>query len=235
MCGRFALYAPGERIARQFGLEAVPELAPRYNLSPSQSLTVITEGRGHDRQCHAMRWGLVPGWSKTPSVPYSTINARAETVAEKPVFRSAFRRRRCLIPASGWYEWQPAVGGRQPWFMHPRRGQGLLAFGGVWEHWAGDGAEPFDSVAIIVTAAAPSLQPIHDRMPVLIEAPDYEAWLDHENHDAARLQTLMQPADAASVQALRVSTHVNSPKHDDPRCIEPLDAGDRRPAALDAD
>lgn len=225
MCGRFALYADGERIARQFGLEIVDTPAPRYNLAPGQSLTVISAGRGNDRQQHAMRWGLVPAWSKTPKVPYSTINARAETIAEKPVFRTAFRRRRCLIPASGWYEWQSLAGVRQPWFLHPRPGDGLFAFGGVWEHWAGDGAEPFDSVAIIVTAAAAALRPIHDRMPVLIEVPDYDAWLDHDNHDLPRLRALMQPADVAHVQARRVGVHVNSPKHDDARCIEASDAG----------
>lgn len=235
MCGRYALYAAGERIARQFRLEAVPGLDARYNLAPGQSLAVVTEGRGHDRQLRFMRWGLVPGWSKTPTVPYSTINARAETVAEKPVFRTAFRRRRCLIPASGWYEWQHTAGGRQPWFIHARRGQELLALGGVWDHWEGVGAEPFDSVAIVVTAAAPALESIHDRMPVLIDPGDYEVWLDHENHDLDRLQALMQPAAEGRVQAVRVGTHVNSPKHDDPSCIEPVDAGDRRPATAGGD
>src|SRR5512134_312269 len=192
MCGRYALHAQPEVIALQFGLAEAPKgLRARYNIAPSQPAPVIrqeTEGR---RELVLMRWGLVPHWSKEPKTSYSTINAMAETVDTKPAYRTAFRRRRCLVPASGWFEWQATPRGKQPWYYRPKEGE-LLAFAGLWERW-GEGEEAFDSYTIIVTDANDVARPIHNRMPVVLGRDTYESWLDPGATDPAAVKPLLVP------------------------------------------
>lgn len=220
MCGRYALYSHPEAILRHFGLARLPEaLSPRYNIAPSQQAPVVRGARGGGRELALMRWGLVPGWSKEPKTSYSTINAKAETVHVKPAYRTAFRRRRCLVPASGWYEWEETSQGKRPWFFRPREGE-LLALAGLWERW-GEGEEAFDSYSIIVTDANALAKRIHRRMPVVIAPQDYDFWLDPAVTEPQALRPLLAPCPPDWLEAYPVSARVNSPRNDDPALVEP--------------
>ncbi len=166
MCGRFTLRTPTHRLAEAFGVRDLPNLPPRYNIAPTQDAAVVRPGpEGEARELAMLRWGLVPSWSEGPSA-YSMINARAETVATKPAFRAAFRHRRCLVPADGFYEWQRVDGGKQPYLVELASGE-PFAFAGLWEHW--EGGDVIESFTIIVTEANELLRPIHERMPVILD------------------------------------------------------------------
>jgi len=227
MCGRYSLTTPPEAMQRLFRLAPpLPNLAPRYNIAPTQEAPVI--GLKKDVECRGLgmlRWGLVPFWSDGPDSRYSMINARAETVREKPAFRAAFKERRCLVPADGFYEWQPQGKGqpKQPWRI-VRRDDAPFAFAGLWEHWEpkeGAEGEPIRSFTIIVTDANELLKPIHERMPVILEAQDHDRWLKGDPDEA---EGLLRPLGADKLRAYKVGTRVNAPANDDPGCIEPLDA-----------
>lgn len=221
MCGRYALHAQPEVIALEFGLAESPQgLRARYNIAPTQDAPVIRLRADGKRELALMRWGLVPHWSKEPKTSYSTINAMAETVDAKPAYRTAFRRRRCLVPAGGWYEWQATPRGKQPWYFRAREGE-LMAFAGLWERW-GEGEEAFDSYTIIVTDANDLARPIHNRMPVLLNRGTYAAWLDPGSTDPAMLKPLLVPSPAEWLEVFPVSTRVNSPKNDGPELLQPL-------------
>jgi putative SOS response-associated peptidase YedK len=223
MCGRFALYSDSLTLARRFAAETPPELPPRYNVAPSQNIPIIRE-EGEVRRFALARWGLVPSWAKEMDTGYSTINARAETVASKPAFRSAFRRRRCLIPASGFYEWQVVPGSKtkQPWFIALKNRE-PLAFAGLWDRWHDpQGGDELESCTIIVTDANDLMKPIHDRMPVILSSQDWATWLATETTDAQTLQNLLKPYPAADMTAWPVSLMVNNARHDAAACIEPL-------------
>jgi putative SOS response-associated peptidase YedK len=218
MCGRYSLHANPEVIALQFGLDAVPSFEPRYNITPGTDILVVGPGGAAEK-----RWGLVPAWAKDPSIGNKLANARGETVAEKPSFRQAFRRARCLVPASGYYEWQAVAGGKQPWYFS-EKSAALFALAGIAERWAGPEG-PLDTVCLITTAPNALAARIHDRMPVILAAADYAAWLDPANKGAGEL---LRPFAASAMQAWPVSRRVNSPKHDDPALVEPaggLDSG----------
>ncbi|MGD2112361.1 MAG: SOS response-associated peptidase [Gammaproteobacteria bacterium] len=202
MCGRFSLDTLPDTLARHFDLREAPALQPRGNIAPSQDIAVIRLP-GQDRECVLLRWGLVPAWSKEPKTRYSTINARAETVAEKPAYRNAFRRRRCLIPATGFYEWQQAGNRKIPHHIR-RKDRGLFAFAGLWERWE-QGADALESCTIIVTTANRLLAPIHARMPVILEPDRYREWLDPQSIDTAALRSLLVPCAADSLEAYPVS------------------------------
>jgi len=220
MCGRFYLDVPADELMSHFGLELVPTLEPRYNIAPSQSVPAILDtARG--RELRMLRWGLIPFWAKDEKIGYRTINARAETVDSKPAFRDAFRHRRCLIPASGFYEWQAGADGKQPYCIHPSKGS-LFAFAGLYEHWRDGTGNRIDSCTILVTRANDRIQTVHDRMPVILSPENYGAWLDPQTQDPAILKPLLLPAPADQVDLHAVSIRVNSPKHDDPSCIAPL-------------
>ena len=219
MCGRFTLATSTETLARYFELLDVPTLTPRYNIAPGQDIAVIRQGEA-GRDCVMLRWGLVPSWSKAPKTTYRTINARAETVADKPAYRQAFRQRRCLIPASGFYEWQARDGGKVPYHIRLKR-RGLMAFAGLWEHWERDG-QVLDTCTIIVTSANSLMKPIHDRMPVILEKTQFADWLDRHNTRKDVLLPMLAPSSADHMEAYPVSRRVNHPKHDDPACLEPL-------------
>ena len=167
MCGRYLLYPTD--IGPLFGIPDAPRAAPRYNVAPGQRAPVVTQAvNGHELR--DMRWGLVPSWATDPSAGFRTINARCETVGDKPSFRSAFRHRRCLVPASGFYEWRKEGKRKQPYLLRPRHG--MFAFAGLWESWSGE-APPLESFTILTTAANDLVRPLHDRMPVVMRPPDF--------------------------------------------------------------
>jgi putative SOS response-associated peptidase YedK len=217
MCGRFTLTQSPDSVAKAFGLSAVPSFPPRYNIAPSQPVgTIVQDGDAGEREFRLMVWGLIPAWAKDPS-KFSFINARAETVAEKASFRSAYKYRRCLIPADGFYEWQKVQHGSKQPFYFSMIGGGLFAFAGLWETW-----NDLETFTILTTSANALLQTIHDRMPVILQPDDCERWLDPSIQLPRELSGLLQPFPDDRMQAFPVSTRVNRVKVDDVQCIEPL-------------
>jgi putative SOS response-associated peptidase YedK len=221
MCGRFAQCADADILTGHFELASVPALTPRYNLAPTQPVLAVRLGDNGQRELTALRWGLVPSWSKGPDNRYSMINARAETVATKPAYRAAFARRRCLIPADAFYEWRAGESGKVPHAIR-RKDREPFGMAGLWEHWTGPDGSEIDSCTIIVTEANTLLSPIHDRMPVILDAADYSTGLDPGAADKAALLALLRPVDPAGWTAYPVSRAVNSPKHDSPALLEPV-------------
>ena len=218
MCGRYTLAVSAGDLADRFGLTGdLPDLTPRYNVAPTQQVAaVLADGGG--RKLEMLRWGLVPSWAKDPGIGARMINARGETVAEKPSFRSAFKRSRCLIPADGFYEWQKAAGGKQPFHIRMRDGS-PFAFAGLWERWDSDGEELL-TCAIITTSANEVVGEVHDRMPVILPEEDHDLWLDPDFDQKDALTTLLKPYPAEAMEAYAVSRFVNRPGNDDERCIE---------------
>ena len=225
MCGRFTLIDPEQALTVQFNMPAIPGLKPRYNIAPSQPVLAVRPApKGGDREAVLLTWGLVPFWAKDPAIGARLINARAETVAEKPAFRAAFRRRRCLVLADGFYEWQRPVGGqegRQPYYVRLREGR-PFAFAGLWEHWEGADGSVIESCTLLTTAANDLLRAVHNRMPVILSPPNYDLWLDTTAQAGDRLKSLLHPYPPEEMEAYAVSRWVNNPRNDDPRCIEPL-------------
>ena len=209
MCGRFVLRSDEHRLADHYGLTAVPAFTGSYNIAPSAEIPVI---RYHpDREPAVCHWGFIPHWVKEPVL--KPINARVETLTEKPYFRDAFRQRRCLIPANGYYEWQVGTGRKQPYFIR-MKGADLFSFAGLWSSWQGpDG--PVESCVIITTAAKDELVEIHDRMPAIIDPDNYDAWLNKGDED------LLKPC-AAGMEAFPVSSQVNNPRNQGEALIQPL-------------
>ena len=229
MCGRFSLYEPSERLARTFEVDEVAGGEPeaRWNVAPSQQIFAVACSRdGATRRFGTLRWGLVPSWAKDPSIGNRLINARAETVASAPSFRSAFERRRCLVPANGFFEWRRDPGPRRargrPFYARPADGS-VLALGGIWEVWHGPGEEVLRTVAIVTTMANPELAAVHDRMPVIVERHDWARWLAPEPLEPAAAGALLRPAPGGLLELVAVSDLVNDPKNDLPELIEPLD------------
>ena len=222
MCGRFALLIPGEELAESFGLSSTPTLGPRYNIAPTQPVAAVRRNPDTGRrELTHMHWGLIPFWAKDPSIGSRMINARSETVAEKPAFRAAFKYRRCIIPASGFYEWQKQNGHKQPHYIHHKDGA-PLGFAGLWEHWqSADGSE-LESCTILTTSANEMMTSLHNRMPVILEPADYEIWLHSDGQGQDELQHLLRPANDELLQAHPVSTFVNRPQNDAPQCVAPL-------------
>jgi putative SOS response-associated peptidase YedK len=220
MCGRFALYSDPFSLAKRFQAEALPELSPRYNVTPTQSIPIVRE-EGGNRRFALAHWGLIPHWAKDMKIGYHTINARAETVAEKPAFRNAYKHRRCLIPADGFYEWQALPGSKikQPWFI-ALQDREPMAFAGLWERWRNPEGEELESCSIIVTDANQIMRPIHDRMPVILAPEDWGAWLECDSKDAVGLQGLLKPYPEEGMTAWQVSTKVNSPRYDSVECLD---------------
>jgi len=227
MCGRFALNSTPQRIALHFGLAAVPDLVPRYNIAPSQSIVTIREDAQGSRELAMARWGLIPAWSKEPKTGYSTINARAETVASKPAFRSAFRHRRCLIPADGYYEWSAIPGSKlkQPHYIGLQTTDAPFAFAGLWEVWIGADGQRLESCTIIVTDANDLTRPIHDRMPVILPPEAYAEWLSPATNRLAELQALLKPFPSGTMQTHPVGLAVNNPRNDGSELIQSQELG----------
>ena len=222
MCGRYALAVDGRALREAFRTVDSLPWRPRYNLAPSQEVPAVRLGdRG--RELVLLRWGLVPRWAEDPRFGWRTVNARAETVDRKPAFREAFRRRRCLIPATGFYEWRRLDGRKQPYHV-ARRDGGLMAFAGLWERWTGPGGERLESCTIVVTDAPPPLAAVHGRMPVILGEADHDRWLDPAA-DPRVLRGLLRPCPAGRLAWWPVSARVNSPAQDDPAFLEPVEAG----------
>ncbi|WP_392532425.1 SOS response-associated peptidase [Nostoc sp. C117] len=230
MCGRFTLNQSAEALVEVFGLHQVPDLAAQHNIAPTQMVaTVLQNPESEKREFKQLHWGLIPSWAKDPKMGAKLINARAETVAEKPAFRSAFKHRRCLVLADGFYEWQRQQGKKQPFYFRLQDGQ-PFAFAGLWERWRcprqPQGETPTNdeiiSCTILTTAANELLQPIHERMPVILEPQDYDLWLDSQVQTPETLQQLLHPYPAPAMAAYPVSTLVNNSRHNSPECIMPL-------------
>lgn len=223
MCGRFTLRSPAGVVAEEFGLLDVEPLRPRYNIAPTQPVAVIRrspKSRDAPRQLVMLRWGLVPSWAADPKIGNRLINARAETVAEKPAFRAALRRRRCLVAADGFFEWRRTGSAKQPYFIR-RVDDRPFAFAGLWEIWEGPDHTLLESCALITTEANALMASIHDRMPVILSPDHYALWLDPAMEDPRQLLPLLRPCPSEAMVAHPVSTHVNDPRHDDPRCVVP--------------
>ena len=219
MCGRYALNSPMEAIEAQFEAEALTAFPPRFNLAPTDAVPVVLSAEG-ERIITLHQWGLVPSWTRDPALGARMINARAETVAEKAAFRGPFRRGRCIVPASAFYEWQKLGGAKRPFCIRAASGA-LLGFAGLRDRWEGpDGL--LDSCTIITTTANGVLAPIHDRMPVILAPGDYAAWLDQG--DPARLKDLLRPCPEEWLRAYPVSPRVGSVRNEGPELMEPLDA-----------
>jgi putative SOS response-associated peptidase YedK len=225
MCDSYKLDASPRLLAARFQVPRdVPELpfeGHLFNIAPSQQVPIVRQGKDA-REMALGRWGLIPYWAKDAKIGYSLINARADTVAEKPAFRSAFKRRRCLIPADGFYEWQ-ATGTKvkQPYFIR-MKDQEPFAFAGLWEEWTAPEGEAVQSCSIITTDPNELMKPIHNRMPAILSANNYTTWLDPEELPDT-LKGLLHPYDPVQMEAYPVSTFVNRPINQGPKCIEPLE------------
>ena len=221
MCGRFVLHTPANQLSDRFGPFPGVELSPRYNITPSQPVAAVRADADGKRTLTLLTWGLIPPWAKGEKPDFRMINARAETAHERPAFRGPFARRRCLIPADGFYEWSDAGGGKRPFYIHGRDGN-PLALAGLWEQWLGPD-RVVDSCTILTTGANSTVAPIHERMPVIL-APDAQApWLDPTLTETTALSHLLGPAPDGLLTAHPVSRRVNAPANEGPDLIEPAD------------
>lgn len=222
MCGRFALYTDPIALAKRFQAENAPDWQASYNVAPSLAIPIV-RNKHNTRRFASARWGLIPSWAKDIKIGYSTINARAETVAEKPSFRSAFKHRRCLVVCDGYFEWQEIEGQKtkQPWYISLSDRQ-PMALAGLWEHWQGQDGSEIESCTIIVISGNALMQPIHDRMPVILPETDWEKWLDCKNTDYKVLQALLKQYPSEELVAWPVTALVNSPKNNDVTCIKAI-------------
>ena len=240
MCGRYTLKTPAAKLIELFRVPTMPTLSPRYNIAPTQlviCVRAVTEQPGNN-EAMFMRWGLIPFWAKDMKIGNTMINARSETVAEKPAFRTAFTKRRCLIPADGFFEWQKlSTGRKQPWLIE-QNDREPFAFAGLWECWhpkadeASDGpaevvrpeaAAPVISCTILTTTANRDMRPLHERMPVILPIESWAAWLSPQA-SRGQLTEMLQPLDDGLLVRTSVSTIVNRPFPDGPQCVEPVDS-----------
>ncbi|MCH7522194.1 MAG: SOS response-associated peptidase [Chloroflexi bacterium] len=221
MCGRFTLTSTPERLALRFGLREVPDLSPRFNIAPAQDVATIRAEPEGPRVLEPRRWGLIPPWAKDPKIGYRQINARAETLEKRPAFRDAFKKRRCAVPADGFFEWAGPKEQRQPiWFHRPDGG--LLLFAGLYESWQREPGEWEPTFTIITTDANATLEPVHNRMPVILPEEVADEWLYSRRDDHSALKGLLVPASDDLLVGTPVSPRVNSVKNDDPACLEPV-------------
>lgn len=225
MCGRYTMLPDAEIWPEAFGLSGdaahqISILSSNYNVAPSQDVPILRDNpETGEREFAFARWGLIPSWAKDAKFGYHTINARAETVAEKPSFRAAYRKRRCLVPSSGFYEWKQDGARKQPYLIE-MKDKKPMAFAGLWETWRDPQDESIvQSCTIIVTDANAFMKPLHDRMPVILDPGDYGKWLNTELPDG---KSLLHPCPGDWLSAYPVSTHVNSPRNNDSQCIQPL-------------
>jgi len=228
MCGRYTIIASPEALRALFRYEEQPNFPPRYNVAPTQPIAIVrlVDGKRHFA---LVRWGLLPSWVKDPKTFTLLINARGETAAEKPAFRAAMKRRRCLIPADGFYEWQAVGNRKRPFYVRAKSGA-PLAFAGLWETWTGPNGEELETAAIVTTRANRTLSPIHDRMPVIVPPEAFDLWLDGATVDATTAAALIAPAPEDLLVAYEISTAVNRTANDNPKLLEPVGPSQSAPA-----
>lgn len=221
MCARFTLTSPPDAVRAHFAAVNRPNFPARYNIAPSQPIVIVRVRETGERELASVRWGLIPPYVKDLREAPMLINARAETAAHKPAFRAAMRRRRCLIPADGFYEWTGPKGRRRPFLLQARDG-GLLALAGLWEAWRGPGGELIESTAILTTAANATVRPLHDRMPAIVPPEHHAAWLDGTGVTAEAAAALLGPAPDEALSATEVDARINDPKADVPGIVQPV-------------
>ena len=217
MCGRFFILATPRDVADLFELANVPDITPLFNIAPSQPVAVVRVADQMRELAH-LRWGMIPPWAKDGKL--APINARSETAADKPTFRHAMRKHRCLIPTSGFFEWQATGAKKKQPFCIRLADDKPFAFAGLWECWHGTDGD-VETCCILTTDANELMRPIHDRMPVILDPQHFERWLDPKEQDAAVVTPLLQPFSSERMKAYPVSTWVNDPRHNDARCLEP--------------
>jgi len=222
MCGRFALTTTPNILAKLFQLDQVPEYKPRYNIAPTQPVVAVLQApEGDGFLARVLKWGLVPSWAQDPQMGSRLINARAETIAEKPAFRQAFRHRRCLLPADGFYEWVTSSDQtKQPYLFRLLQGD-CFSFAGLWEHWESSNGTVINSCTILTTDSNELIQPLHHRMPVIVPPESYKKWLDLRLDYPALAESIFRPYPAAEMTGFPVDPAVNDPHHDTPACMEP--------------
>ncbi|MEI6066357.1 MAG: SOS response-associated peptidase [Methylococcaceae bacterium] len=216
MCGRFNLIATKTQIMEHFCLQRLADYQPDYNIAPGQKIITVVRLEDSSNKAVNLHWGLIPSWSKDRKIASHLINARAETLTEKPSFRNAYQQRRCLIPATGFFEWQSTETGKHPYHIH-QPAYALFAFAGLWEHWEHQ-QETVYSCTIITTAASDKIAPIHDRMPVIIHPDFYDRWLDKTN-TAVEMADFLAADGYKAMQLTSISTRVNNPLHNDAECL----------------
>jgi putative SOS response-associated peptidase YedK len=219
MCGRYLITSAPEAFRRLFGYPEQPNFPPRYNVAPTQPIPVVRVWEGR-RQFALVRWGLIPPWVEDPRRFSLLINARADSVNDKPAFRNPMRRRRCLVPADGFYEWKEEGGRRRPYCIRPKDGS-PIAFAGLWETWMGPNGEEMETAAIITTKASEEIAHLHHRMPVILPPELFDSWLDRRNVDEVLAGSMLQPTLPGLLDAYEVSPAVNHADNDGPQLIEP--------------
>lgn len=218
MCGRFVMALSATEVKTAFAIKHVPELTPHYNSAPTQLIWAIRQTI-NTRELVQLRWGFIPPWLKQADFGSQWINARAETLAEKPLFREAFKNKRCLIIASGFYEWQHSASVKQPYYITSQKNQ-PIAMAGLWSTWENKSKEVIESCTIITTEANPLVKAIHGRMPVILAKENFAEWLDPSNHDVERLQKLLSPYQDKDLVSYSISKNVNNPANDTPELIK---------------
>jgi len=220
MCSRYSLTSPAEAVRSYFGAFVREEFPPRYNIAPTQPVHIVCLSPRHQRELMLVRWGLIPSWVKNPAEFATLINARAETAFEKPSFRAALRHRRCLVPTDGFYEWTGDKGAKQPHLIR-KRGGGLFALAGVWEHWIGADGSEIDTMAILTVGANSTMRAIHDRMPAIVPPEAFDLWLDTRSGSADIAPAILQPAPAGLLEIVPVSRRLNNPRNEGPELLLP--------------
>lgn len=215
MCSRYSLTSPPEAVRRFFGISHCEDFPPRYNIAPAQPVAIVRHDARRQRELQLVQWGLIPSWLKDPRVFKPLINARSETAAEKPSFRGAMRHRRCLIPATGYYEWTGRRGAKQPHLIR-LKGQELFAMAGLWEAWLGADGSEIETMAVLTTAANGDVAAIHDRMPVILDRCDYERWIDCSAGSAMGIGDLLRPLPEGCVSVTAVNPKLNHPDAEGP-------------------
>lgn len=241
MCARFTLRISPATLATMFELDEIPEIPIRYNIAPTQDIAAVTESREGDRRLRFLRWGLVPSWAKSPAVGQMMINSKAETLSQKSAFKRAFERRRCLIPADGFYEWAEVPAGppenslfegvepgppktrKQPYLISLKGGE-PFAFAGIWERWGDPKGQTVDSCSIVTTDSNELIAPVHDRMPVILGPDAYDLWLDRSEMNTKKLTPMLVPYPAREMEMMPVNPIVGNPRIDGPECVEPFHA-----------
>lgn len=231
MCARFTLAAPPDALVELFDLDLLLDILPRYNVAPTQNVLSVRLSSEGKREYVPLRWGLVPSWANDVAIGQKLLNARSETVGEKPAFRDAIRKRRCLIAADGFFEWKTADKKKLPYHIH-RPDHRPFAFAGIWERWEAPDGKPLETCSILTTAANDLLRPLHERMPVILPKQQHARWLDPNVKQAKELEDLFAPLPDDDLTMNAVTPKVNRPQFDDPSCIVPLDAPPRSTGRL---